>query len=490
MATVKRVLPYLQKRPSAWYFRYRLPSEIQSIANCSEVRISLGTKNYAIARERVEQAFPFVLALKRLKRMSKELTPEITQQVLDQVFTQLVDRLEQSRAPWNRKTDLLALTGTDNPINQLKANQHALKVSKLSSDIKNCRIGEAKPAARAKLKRIGVDFSESSPEFKGLCLNLLKLGTTFWEAQKHRAADDFAYELTLLDQLRQQGYSEQSTQHRNVSLSSSWQEYFSEKSGGLPSPDWSERTAKGQMVTFEEFIEIVGDQPITSMTRQTIVDYLDTVSRIPKNRSKLFSGLSISDLLALDLEPSALPADRTVSEKLTQVRAFLRWCRVSRDYIQTDPTESVKVKAASRSYSVFTKDDLRLLFENETYRESKHRKSWQYWIPLLALYTGARQNELAQLKASDIQEEDGIWLIVITDFGEGQRVKTQAANRKVPIHTELRRLGFIEYAVTLNEKGYERLFPDLKKGTNSWGQKVSRWFGDTVVVKCSSRDLI
>ena len=484
MAKVKRVLPYLQRRPSAWYFRYRLPSEIQSIANCSEIRISLGTKNYAIARERVEQAFPYVLALKRLKRMSKELTPEITQQVLDQVFTQLVDRLEQSRAPWNRETDFVALTGTDNPFNQLKANQHALKVSKLSGDIKSAQIGKAKPAARAKLKRIGVDFSESSPEFKDLCLNLLKLETTYWEAEKYRANGDYEHELTLLDHFRNRGYTSVTLRERGPNLSTAWKRYFEEKAGSGPNATWTERTANGQRAAFAELLEIVGDVDLIEVNRDVVLNYLNVLAKIPKNRTKRFGSTPISELIELELDAKELPSSRTIGEKLIQVRAFFKWCKTPMSFLDKDPTDGINVQTESRSYAPFSQDDLRLLFENTTYQGGKFKKSWHFWMPLLALYTGARQNELAQLKASDVTTDDGIPVVVITDYGSDQRVKTKAGIRKVPLHRNLVDLGLFRYAEALQARGEERLFPDLSKGTNSWGQKVSRWFNDTYKKKC------
>lgn len=56
------------------------------------------------------------------------------------------------------------------------------------------------------------------------------------------------------------------------------------------------------------------------------------------------------------------------------------------------------------------------------------------WVPWVCAYTGARVNEITQLRAMDIREEDGIWIIHITpDAGS---VKTGKA-RKVPIHSHL-----------------------------------------------------
>ena len=416
--------------------------------------------------------------------MSKELTPEVSRLLLNKVYTLLVDRLEQGRSPWNQGCDLTSISGLDGSLAKMKTSRHAWKVNNLSRDIRHRVIDQAKPAARVQLKRLGVSFDEASPLFEELCLDILKLETTYWQAQKHRSIGDFSHELIMLEDLKKLGYEHQKESANDVTLLDAWDHYFEEKSDTAPNASWSERTAKYQQATFTEFLEIVGTIPVRQVSRDVVLQYLRVVAKVPKHRTKLYGSTPIKELLALDLDPSVLPTARTVGEKLIQIRAFLKWCKTPMGWIEADPAEGVTVQTESRSYAPFSRDDLSLLFENESYRGNKHRKSWQYWIPLLALYTGARQNELAQLKSTDVQEEDGVPILVITDFGVDQKVKTKAGVRKVPIHPQLLSLGLTQYADALAESGTERLFPDLSKGTNSWAQKVSRWFNDTYKKKC------
>jgi integrase len=90
---------------------------------------------------------------------------------------------------------------------------------------------------------------------------------------------------------------------------------------------------------------------------------------------------------------------------------------------------------------------------------------------LIALYTGARQAEIAQLRLSDLNKRDGIWVFSISDAGEEQRVKTRAAIRKVPVSQRLD-LGLVDYAEALRKHGQDRLFPDLLRGTRTWPENV------------------
>lgn len=61
------------------------------------------------------------------------------------------------------------------------------------------------------------------------------------------------------------------------------------------------------------------------------------------------------------------------------------------------------------------------------------------WVPWVCAYTGARVNEITQLRAMDIRQEGGIWIIHITP--EAGSVKTYKA-RSVPIHSHLIEQGF------------------------------------------------
>lgn len=136
--------------------------------------------------------------------------------------------------------------------------------------------------------------------------------------------------------------------------------------------------------------------------------------------------------------------------------------------------------------------DLTALFTSPVYAQD-HRPvggcgEAAYWLPLLALYTGARQTELGQLHPEDVAEEtyvlpDGTersaWVIRIVENPErNQWVKNEGSERRVPIHADLIGLGFLEVAAVALEAKRERIFHELRPGAHSelmgnW----SKWFG-------------
>lgn len=85
---------------------------------------------------------------------------------------------------------------------------------------------------------------------------------------------------------------------------------------------------------------------------------------------------------------------------------------------------------------------------------------------MLALYTGARLNELCQLLVNDIKFDGDIAFFSINDDGD-KKLKTSAAVRIVPIHSELVKMGFMDYVKEMREKKSVRLFPELKKEKKS-----------------------
>ena len=94
------------------------------------------------------------------------------------------------------------------------------------------------------------------------------------------------------------------------------------------------------------------------------------------------------------------------------------------------------------------------------------------------MYTGARINELAQLRLVDITEHDGVAVLSINDEGD-KRTKTPASRRKVPIHPLLVEAGFLEYHKLVCDEGWQRLFPELTRSNvskNGYGKEPGRFF--------------
>lgn len=115
-----------------------------------------------------------------------------------------------------------------------------------------------------------------------------------------------------------------------------------------------------------------------------------------------------------------------------------------------------------------------------------------FWLPLVALFTGARPEEVAQLLVEDIfqREDDGSWLIRFTDEGvhpvKGpQTLKTARYDvgcREFPIPQALLDLGLLDYHAYLQDRKELALFPLLRVKGARGGlyESFGGWFGQYV----------
>ncbi|PZR73984.1 MAG: hypothetical protein DI537_46235 [Stutzerimonas stutzeri] len=117
------------------------------------------------------------------------------------------------------------------------------------------------------------------------------------------------------------------------------------------------------------------------------------------------------------------------------------------------------IVAARRSYSRFDLDQLARFF-----RQTEGEDGAVLWLPRLLLLTGARLEEMAQLRASWFVRRDGVEVIDLHDA----RVKSTHNRRYIPLHRDLLDLGILD----LVQQSSDRLFPELK-----YRASAERWSG-------------
>ena len=105
------------------------------------------------------------------------------------------------------------------------------------------------------------------------------------------------------------------------------------------------------------------------------------------------------------------------------------------------------------------------------------RKDHVRWGALLGLYTGARVGEVAQLALRDFEMVGSIPCLRVQAEMDGQRIKSDAGQRLIPLHPDLLALGLMERVERLRAAGEEWLFPGLKlDGAAGVGNAPSKGF--------------
>lgn len=173
--------------------------------------------------------------------------------------------------------------------------------------------------------------------------------------------------------------------------------------------------------------------------------------------------------------------------KLSCLRTLLGYA-VDNDLLDANPAYRVYVHDKDkerRKRKEFDLPALHALFTSPVYavdeRPNAGRGEAAYWLPLIALYTGARLEEIAQLRVTDVREEpylDGndrlqaAWVICVMQE-EGLSTKNANSVRRIPVHPHLVGLGLIKHVQHAVAEGDDRLFPALKQ--NTYGRLGAKW---------------
>ena len=176
---------------------------------------------------------------------------------------------------------------------------------------------------------------------------------------------------------------------------------------------------------------------------------------------------------------------KTARDRLTAIKSLLKYATETLEWLPKQPWHGLDIKATTTNKRrPWTNSELQTFFHSPLYQQGvlpDHLYAGQhaaYWIPLLGLYSGARLGELCQLRTVDIQALEGIHVLVLTDEGEGQKIKSDAGHRSVPIHSELIRLGFLDYVESIRASGSDSLWPALRIREGKPSDFFGRWFKD------------
>ncbi|MBT8578938.1 site-specific integrase [Polynucleobacter paneuropaeus] len=184
-------------------------------------------------------------------------------------------------------------------------------------------------------------------------------------------------------------------------------------------------------------------------------------------------------------EPERKTSSKTAYDRFTWIKTLLKYAYRDLEVISRHPWEGIELfKEITNQRRPWSDTELQTLFGQLLFQKYELPKDWRcgkdaaYWIPLLGLYTGARLSELAQLRTVDILSAGEILSISITNLGSNQQLKTLASKRTIPIHSELIRLGFLEYVCNVKKNDGDSLWPALTRRKDKPGGYFSNWFGE------------
>ena len=174
---------------------------------------------------------------------------------------------------------------------------------------------------------------------------------------------------------------------------------------------------------------------------------------------------------------------KTARDRMNWLKSLLNYAHRDLKWVPHREWEGLEIKyKTTNERRPWADDELVKLFGSEVHtayklpRDAKAGHDAAYWVPLLGLFTGARLGELCQLTPADVQTVEGIPAISITDEGADRTVKTPAGVRTIPLHPELIRLGFLNYAQRMKDQRAASLWPSMSLRKDKPSDYFGRWF--------------
>jgi len=252
-----------------------------------------------------------------------------------------------------------------------------------------------------------------------------------------------------------------------------------------------------------EFIYLVGDRRVDALTRRDFVAYVQyRASRIVGAKAK-------------DAVQRPASAD-TVNKALGFLRSAIRHVidHVDFSFEGPNPAAAIKIdayvkkvdKAAMPDKRGFRVGELNKIMTHpwftgcrsatQIHEPGTHRLiGSEYWVPVIAMFSGARCAELGGLRLAEVLIDDPHPHFVIRD-NEYRTTKGGYA-RCVPIIDALFDLGFATYVNRMRAAGADRLFPDWMPPTsknsddNAWyNSRLIKAFNRTVIPARLGADMI
>ena len=159
-------------------------------------------------------------------------------------------------------------------------------------------------------------------------------------------------------------------------------------------------------------------------------------------------------------------ANNTIRRDLSFIVGFFNFCAAPERKYCAKIQNNMK-KETDESWLPFERDNLELIFSN---LPASYSKNWQFWIPLIGLYTGGRISEITALRVEHFKKIMGI------DVFHLPGTKTDASPRDLLIHQDLIEIGLLDLVEKRKNEGKTRLFDIKDSPSNGAGARPSKDF--------------
>ena len=240
------------------------------------------------------------------------------------------------------------------------------------------------------------------------------------------------------------------------------------------------------------FARVCGDRPLAEYTRTDILKWISVLEKMKNVYGKSPSDYtkSIAELLKeTKSRKMTTLSEKTIKNHRVHVRALFMTSIKHYKYASSDDIDNmfsdIKLSGSvpvAQERKVWSFEQLTELFKSPVWSGTRSRSDdyvrrhepgkniyhdAYWWLPIIALHTGCRLEEIAQLQHGDLQhDKNGIPFVEI-NTENGKRIKKAHGSvgneiRNIPIHKLLIELGFLKlFKSDILKLATKRIFPEL-----------------------------
>ena len=356
------------------------------------------------------------------------------------------------------------------------------------------------------LNKHGIDIKQTDTDYIALCREMAKVYRLFLQIGQFRTSGDYFtadklfHEWELMSAVqsdntprtdKNRAYTdtneimiEDTATGISIKLSAFIKEYMAKAAVKLDT-----KTQIQKKTALNKFLDYVGDEFLHKIPVDKARRFRELYYCLPTySDSKRYKGKTMEEMADLALDGLDLVAPRTVYKNLSDIRAALKWGQKEGYRIYAElpsivagakPDETIPPE---EKRDAFTSTDIQRMLAHRGYTADAFEYSFQFWLPILGLYTGARMSELCQINPqTDLaQTESGLcWYLDLMDF-EDDKIKNRQSRRRIPLHDDLIELGILNFIEHQRDDSRTLIFPELMndRADGAINAMASRWFND------------
>lgn len=476
---------YLVQIGSRWYCRVRWPKEVWATLGNGSFKKSLETDSHSEAVTRLPGALQeFQGRVAKAKAQQLEAAPR---RLGVGEITLLVARwFEQSQGAFQPSTKPRQFDPQERQDRRALLERQEVQLARKRTQLGEGDYSTLYPLVDGLLSRAGLNADREDPSFGLLCQTLMRAWIALEETALAKMRGEFGHRPSdpILDELKgvETGASGVSAAKTLNGLIEAYEAAKADR--------WSQSTKNAYKPVYRVLRDALGaNRDVRSVDREAAREVFETVKGLPSNLGKN------KDLAKLPV-PAAVAAAQslklpTISPKsindsyMALTVALFGWAEVERwiDYNPFTKLRVVEEVAPEDKRDAFTPEQLAAVFGGAPWSTGDTAPSGKpslYWGPLIALYHGLRIGEPCGMLTEEVTERDGLAVMNLKP-NDLRRLKNRQTKRFIPIHPELIRLGFLDYAEERRRAGDVQLFPEAQRDANGhYGDHVTDWFARLV----------